>query len=175
MPYGPASDAVEDALFGEIRVRSYLGTGRVEVEGPAVPPVTVHRAPGAERGGRVAIGVRRAGRLAVTVDGEPASVSPGRGPRRRAVRVTHRGSRYRLKPRRLRRGRSLLTRDGHRLGHFRSDGRRAPAEWSGGASVSARDAAVGYALAAAFGRWEEPWWSKAFDRAGDLLDAVFSG
>ncbi|GAA2387461.1 hypothetical protein GCM10010420_08110 [Streptomyces glaucosporus] len=174
MPYGPTS-GIADPLFGEIHVRVDPGAGRVEVGGPAVPPVVVRRTRGAGRRSRTAVGTRRAGRLAMTVDGEDVRVVPGRGwglRRCHGVRVVHRGSRYRLTPGYLPRGRSRLTRDGRRLGRFRSDGRAAPAEWSGGAPVTARDAAVGYALAAAFGRRRKSW---LWDAAEVVLDGLSSG
>jgi hypothetical protein len=107
----------------------------------------------------VPIGTRDPGRLTLVVDGVRARVAPGTGKlSRRSFRVdawveeVH----YALRPEA---DGSTLTADGAERGFFPGDDR--PAVWLPGATP--RDAAVGYALAAAFGV-----------RAKSLYDAVFT-
>ncbi|SFJ83061.1 hypothetical protein [Streptomyces pini] len=172
-----ATCLVDDPRFGTVGVTLYPGAGSVRVEGAGIPTVTIRRTGGTRGNGRVPVGTRRR-RLAMTVGGEPAVLSPGpgRGPLRwYGVRVVHRGVDYRLTPRRRPRGRSSLARDDRPLGHFRSDGRPAPAEWRDGAGAEAVDAAVGYAAAVAFGRWKLPWWARWGERLWNLVGELLSG
>lgn len=65
---------------------------------------------------------------------------------------------------------SRLTRDGKHIGDFSSDGdRRVLAEWRSGAAVEPADAAIGYALAAAFGTGGQPMWMMLVDTVSELL------
>ncbi|MGY1452375.1 hypothetical protein [Streptomyces sp. SS8] len=178
MAYVSATRLVDDPRFGTVGVTLYPGAGSLRVEGAGIPAVTIRRTKGTRRDGRVPVGTRRRRRLAMTVDGEPAVLSPGpgRGPRRwYGVRAVHRGVDYRLTPCRRPRGRSHLARNDRPLGHFRSDGRPAPAEWRDGPGAEAVDAAVGYALAAAFGRWKLPWWGRWGGRLWDLVGEFLPG
>ncbi|GAA2387455.1 hypothetical protein GCM10010420_08100 [Streptomyces glaucosporus] len=172
-PDGPRSGEThaEDTRFGGITVRLDTGAGTLEVEGRAVPRVALRRKPGGEVAGHVPIGTRDGTRLTLTVDGETVPVVPGKGRllrRSYAVDVTCRGARYRLVPDSL--DGSRLLKDGRRLGRLSSDGDGIVlAEWREGAEVEAVDAALGYALAAAFGTGGQPWWMMAADLVGILI------
>lgn len=161
----------DDARFGGISVRLDTEHGALEVEGAAIPHVTLHRVPGTEVSVHVPIGTRDGSRLTLTVDGEVVPVAPRKGRfsrRSYAVDVTRGGSRYRLVPDSL--DRSRLTKDGRRLGSLASAGDGVvSAEWREGAEVDAVDAALGHALAAAFGTGRVPWWSATLDLIGDLI------
>ncbi|MBT2384095.1 hypothetical protein J7E86_10945 [Streptomyces sp. ISL-11] len=127
--------------------------GLLDVTGPAIPSVSLRRAPGTEAGHRVPIGTREATDLALTVDGVPAPLALGKGRLTRrsyAVDVTAGGT-YRLVPHHGMASRLLL--DGDRLGSLVSQGNGIveAARWRKEAKVMPFDAAIGYALAAGFG------------------------
>lgn len=170
MPY--AVNTVADALFGSLTLRLDTYGGVVVVEGDLVPRVVLRRAAGTRATNEyVPIGTRKAGRLALTVDGEGAALAPGRGRlirRSYRVDVRHAGRLWRLVPYSVLASR--LLRDGQRLGVFTSQGDgRVTAEWQPAAKQDATDAALGYALAAAFGTGAEPGWAVVVDGVGDLI------
>ncbi|WP_241833390.1 hypothetical protein [Streptomyces caatingaensis] len=133
------------------------------------------RPPGAADDEHVPIGTRDADFLALTVDGERAVLGLGRGRLTRrsyAVDATCAGTAYRLVPDSF--DASRLLRDGRRLGSFTSgltpDGTcTASADWAAGAAPTPLDAAVGHALAAAFGTGAHPAWMLAVEAVGNLL------
>lgn len=63
-----------------------------------------------------------------------------------------------------------MTRDGKHIGDFSSDGdRQVLAEWRPGPPSKPADAAIGYALAAAFGTGGQPMWMMLVDTVSELL------
>ena len=103
----------------------------------------------------VPIGTRQAANLRMRVNDSAARLRPGPGRYARGsykVSVVHDGATYRLRPKSP--DTSRLTRDNVRLGDFglQADG-SVNADWfqENRDSVTSTDAAVGYALAAAFG------------------------
>ncbi|WP_156725723.1 hypothetical protein [Streptomyces apocyni] len=190
-PSVPASDSVpapvHDDLFGEITVQLDVQEGRLMVEGELIPRVTLRRDPEADVDEHVAIGTREGERLRLTVGGAEATLRLGKGGiSRRSYRVDveHDGVRYRLVPDSV--PSSRLTRDGAYVGDFLSDGDgRVIAEWRDrnrdrtgesegegkreGPDVQPVDAAIGYALAAAFGTGGQPWWMMAADAVSSAL------
>ncbi|MFP3988961.1 hypothetical protein U9R90_15965 [Streptomyces sp. E11-3] len=162
---------VHDDRFGEVTVQLAAEQGELVVEGELIPRVTLRRDPAADVDEQVAIGTREAARLRLTVGGAEAVLRLGKGGiSRRSYRVDveHDGVRYRLVPDSV--PSSRLTRDGAYVGDFLSDGDgRVIAEWREGSDVRPTDAAVGYALAAAFGTGGQPWWMMAADAVSSAL------
>ncbi|RPK93961.1 hypothetical protein [Streptomyces sp. ADI98-10] len=168
----PIPAAVEDDHHGDILVELTGEHGEMlVVSGEGIPRVVLTRAPGAEVDDHIVIGTRDPRRLTLTVDGREATIVPGKGKlRRRSYRVDVRctGASYRLVPDSV--PSSRLTRDGRHIGDFSSDGdRRVLAEWRDGATVEPADAAIGYALAAAFGTGGQPMWMMAVDAISAAL------
>lgn len=168
----PIPAAVEDDHHGDILVELAGERGEMlVVSGERIPCVVLTRAPGAEVDDHIAIGTRDPRHLTLTVDGREATITPGKGKlRRRSYRVDVRcaGTSYRLVPDSI--PSSRLTRDGKHIGDFSSDGdRRVLAEWRSGAVVEPADAAIGYALAAAFGTGGQPLWMMLVDTVSELL------
>ncbi|MHC0432419.1 hypothetical protein ACX6XY_19885 [Streptomyces sp. O3] len=177
--------SLHDDRFGDIRVQLDVREGLLVVEGERIPRVTLRRDPDAEVDEQVAIGTREGGRLSLSVDGVAAVLKPAKGRiSRRSYRVDveYGGARYRLMPDSV--PSSRLTRDGTYLGDLLSDGdgrviaewREAHADSSDGAGAGAGaddvrpvDAALGYALAAAFGTGGQPWWMTAADAVSSAL------
>jgi hypothetical protein len=152
------SCAVEDPLHGVVIVHTDIERGRVEVAGDGFPAVHLHRSATAEVSDYVPIGTRDAEHLALTVDGTPATLLPGRGRfTRGSFRVDVRvdGARYHFRP--SDEHGSRLSRDGHPLGELMLEPETVElmAVWAPGADVRPQDAAVGYALATAFGTGAE--------------------
>ncbi|MEU4918732.1 hypothetical protein [Streptomyces parvus] len=169
----PLPATVEDDHHGDIRVE-LVGEQRetLVVSGEGIPRVVLTRAPGAEVDDHILIGTRDPRRLTLTVDGRDATIKPGKGKlRRRTYRVDVRcaGTAYRLVPDSI--PSSRLTRNGQRIGDFSSVGgdRRVIAEWRDGAVVEPADAAIGYALAAAFGTGGQPMWMMAIETVSEFL------
>ncbi|MFJ4966816.1 hypothetical protein EES43_13185 [Streptomyces sp. ADI96-02] len=168
----PLPAATEDDHYGEIAVE-LLGDQRetLVVSGERIPTITLVRAPGAEVDDHIVIGTRDPQHLTLTVDGDAATITPAKGKLRRQsyrVDVTYAGTSYRLVPDSI--PTSRLTRDGKHLGDFSSDGdRRVIAEWQEGVSVEPLDAAIGYALSAAFGTGGQPMWMMAVDAVSAAL------
>ncbi|MCX4970216.1 hypothetical protein OHA98_36765 [Streptomyces sp. NBC_00654] len=168
----PEPAATEDDHYGEISVELEGEHGRtLVVSGENIPRITLTRAPGAEADDHIVIGTRDPVHLTLTVDGHDATVLPAKGRlSRRSYRVdvTHAGTSYRLVPDSV--PSSRLTRDGKHLGDFSSDGdRRVIAEWRAGVPVEPLDAAIGYALSAAFGTGGQPLWMMAVDAVSTAL------
>ncbi|GHE13657.1 hypothetical protein [Streptomyces alanosinicus] len=162
---------VEDDLFGEITVRLDSREGEVTVEGESVPRVVLRRAAGTDVADHIPIGTRDGTLLILTVDGEEAVVTPARGRlTRRSYRVDvrHAGHARRLVPDSI--PGSRLLRDGRHVGDFSSSGDgRVLVEWREDAGPNATDAALGYALAAAFGTGAQPMWMIAIEMIGDMI------
>jgi hypothetical protein len=168
----PIPAAVEDDHHGDILVELTGEHGEIlVVSGERIPRVVLTRAPGAEADDHIVIGTRDPRRLTLTVDGQDATIAPGKGKlRRRSYRVDVRcaGTSYRLVPDSI--PSSRLTRNGKHIGDFSSDGdRRVLAEWRDGAAVEPLDAAIGYALAAAFGTGGQPMWMMVVDAISTAL------
>ncbi|MGP3683627.1 hypothetical protein ACTVZO_02775 [Streptomyces sp. IBSNAI002] len=161
---------IEDTRFGGITVRQD-GQNRIEVAGEGIPHVVLERDPEAEADPHIAIGTRDPARLRMLVDGREAGLHPGKGRlSRRSYRVDvrHDGADYRLVPDSV--PGSRLTRDGVHLGDFSSDGGETViAEWKDGADTRPADAAIGYALASAFGTGGQPMWMMVVDAVTDAL------
>ncbi|WP_306327169.1 hypothetical protein [Streptomyces venezuelae] len=145
--------------------------GTLRVSGHGLPTVELLRAPGTRPDTHTPIGTRKPALLALTVDGEPATLTPARG---RLLRRSYRvdavagGHRYRLVP--SSHVDSRLTRDGHRLGTLESEGDgRVDADWAPDAAPTPLDHAVGTALAAAFGTGAAPWWETVGDIVAELV------
>ncbi|MER6698164.1 hypothetical protein ABT289_13395 [Streptomyces fimicarius] len=168
----PLPAAAEDDHHGDILVELTGEQAEILiVSGEGIPRVVLTRAPGAEADAHTVIGTRAPRRLTLTVDGRDATIKPGKGKlRRRSYRVDVRcaGTSYRLVPDSI--ASSRLTRDGRHIGDFSSNGdRRVIAEWRDGAAVEPLDAAIGYALAAAFGTGGQPMWMMAVETISEFL------
>lgn len=113
----------------------------------------VRRCPNAEVLRHVPIGTRSREHLTMLLDGHPVDLRPGPGKLTRGsykVTVNHNGVEYLLKP--ANSTSSSLHRDSTRLGELsRSGDAEVKVWWEKGVEVSAADAAIGSALAAAFG------------------------
>ncbi|WP_344015957.1 hypothetical protein [Streptomyces thermospinosisporus] len=171
-PYAPVS--ADDPLFGEITVELDHAEGSLAVHGgAALPRVEMHRAAGTPLETHVPIGTRDPERLTMTVDGTPVPLRPAKGfLTRRSYRVDtgpdERGTRYRLIPSGVETSR--LLRDGRPLAEFTSAGDgRVTVEWRPDAAPEPADAALGHALAAAFGTGAEPMWRLTLDAVLELL------
>lgn len=155
--------SITDHRYGPIMV-TVTAQRSVVLEGDNVPLVRIGRTEGARTHATVPVGTRRPEDLTMTLDGQPARLSPARGRlSRRSYRidVTHEGAHYRLQPISL--AGSRLRRDGRPLGElFWLDDDRF-AEWEPSADLRPSDAALGYALAASFGTGAQPFWMTALD------------
>ncbi|MGW7050454.1 hypothetical protein [Streptomyces sp. NPDC054887] len=159
--YEPAADR----LFGVVRIALDHEGGTLTVSGDGLPRTEIRRNAGTPLESHVPIGTRDRGRLTLSVDGAEESLRPAKGfLTRRSYRVeagsAARGHGYLLVPDSL--GTSRLLRDGRLLGVFTSTGDgTVGAEWeepTSGEGIEPHDAAVGYALAGAFGTGAEPMW-----------------
>ncbi|WP_405710824.1 hypothetical protein OG264_18625 [Streptomyces xanthophaeus] len=161
---------VEDTRFGAISVRQE-GQDRLEVDGERIPRVTLERDPQSQPDPQIAIGTRDPDALTMRIDGNPVRLAPAKGSlTRRSYRVDveYGGSRYRLVPDSV--PSSRLTRDGTHLGDFSCDGdENVIAEWREDATTEPVDAAVGYALASAFGTGGQPLWMMLADGVSSAL------
>ncbi|GCB89754.1 hypothetical protein SALB_02443 [Streptomyces noursei] len=170
-----APSTADDLLFGDVHVTLDADRGVVTVTGDALPTVSLVRAEGADVDEAVPLGTRSAAALTLTVDGEAARLAPARGRfLRRSYRVDVEctGVRYRLTPDGLEE--STLFKEGIAIGELSSTGDgRVSATWPedrpAGSEVLPQDAAVGYALAAAFGTGGQSFWVAAGAFVGDLL------
>jgi hypothetical protein len=149
---------VEDPLHGVVIVHTDIEKGWVEVAGDGFPPVHLRRSATAEISPYVPIGTRDPAQLTLTVAGAPAELAPGRGRfTRGSYRVDARvgGVHYRFRP--SDEDGSSLTRDGEGLGVLMLEPETIElmAAWTPGADVRPQDAALGYALATAFGTGAE--------------------
>jgi hypothetical protein len=146
--------AVEDPLHGTVIVHTDIERGGVEVAGEGFPAVHLRRGEDAEVTPYVPIGTRDVRHLTLTVGGAPAALTTGRGRFTRSsfrVDATVDGAHYRLHPRDEHGSR--LTRDGRVLGELMLEPETVElmAVWAPDTAVAPQDAAVGYALATAFG------------------------
>lgn len=149
---------VEDPLHGVVIVHTDIERGSIEIAADGMPAVHLHRSDTAEVSPYVPIGTRDAAQLTLTVDGIPAELALGRG---RFTRASYRvdahvgGHHYRFHPS-DEHGNRLL-RDGKRLGDLMLEPETIElmAVWLPGVAVAPQDAAVGYALATAFGTGAE--------------------
>lgn len=161
----------QDDLFGELSVRLDTEQGEVTVAGNAVPRIVLRRDAETEAEDHIPIGTRKRGRVTLDVDGQEAVVRPAKGRlTRRSYRVDvrHAGHAYRLLPDSI--AGSRLLKDRKHIGDFSSDGDgHVLAEWKEGARVEPADAALGYALAAAFGTGAQPMWMLTLEAIGDLI------
>ncbi|MFJ4863553.1 hypothetical protein [Streptomyces sp. NPDC088748] len=69
---------IEDTYFGAITVR-LNGQDRIEVDGEAIPRVTLERDPAAEADPQIAIGTRDPAHLTMRLDGAPVGLLPAKG------------------------------------------------------------------------------------------------
>ncbi|CAL9634029.1 hypothetical protein SUDANB32_06150 [Streptomyces sp. enrichment culture] len=165
---------VEDPLFGAVEIQLDHEGGTLRVSGGGLPTVEIRRSPDTEVETHVPIGTRDPDRLTLLVDGVEETLRPAKGfLSRRSYRVevvsATRECRYVLVPNSD--DTSRLLRDKRRLGVCTSTGDgKVSVEWESGAAASAEpyDAAVGYALAAAFGTGADPMWHMALDAVLDL-------
>lgn len=138
-------DIQADLVGGEITV-----VARGE---SALSTATVRRSPGAGIQAHIPIGTRDPDHLTMLLDGGPVDLLPGPGRYTRAsyaVAAQHAGVRYQLVPDSIQSSR--LLRAGRVLGVFaRAADGEVHARWEPGAAVGPADAAMGCALAAAFG------------------------
>ncbi|MFD8646230.1 hypothetical protein ACFV14_38695 [Streptomyces zaomyceticus] len=145
--------------------------GTLRVSGHELPTVELVRAPGTRPDTHTPIGTRKAALLALTVDGEPATLRPARARLlRRSYRVDVRvdGIRYRLVPSSY--VDSRFTRNGKALGTLESKGDgKVHSDWDPAAALTPLDHAVGTALAAAFGTGAAPWWETVGDIVAELI------
>ncbi|UQI49107.1 hypothetical protein M1P56_34755 [Streptomyces sp. HU2014] len=155
LPVDPVTSFTHDPVFGRIDLSLDSDAGLLDVSGPAIPRVALRRAPGGHTSEHVPIGSRDATALTLAVDGAEAPLTLGRGRiTRRSYAVTVKmrtDGRYRLVP--SSDASSRLSRNGTRLGRLTAQrgGIVEPADWRRRAKIMPLDAALGYALAAAFG------------------------
>ncbi|MEW2136342.1 hypothetical protein AB0892_06985 [Streptomyces sp. NPDC005409] len=161
---------IDDTHFGGITVRQDRQE-RLEVSGEVIPHVLLERGPGAAVDPHIAIGTRDPALLTLRIDGAQAEVRPAKGRlSRRSYRVDveYGGVRYRLVPDSV--PSSRLTRDGVHIGDFTCDGdETVVAAWKEGSRIQAADAAIGYALASAFGTGGQPLWMMLADAVSSAL------
>ncbi|MBT2418541.1 hypothetical protein J7F01_19690 [Streptomyces sp. ISL-22] len=169
-PAPVTESVVEDDLFGVITVRLDVRQGEVTVEGESVPRIVLRRAAGTEAADHIPVGTRDGALLTLTVDGVEAAVAPAKGRLTRhsyRVDVRHAGRVWRLVPDSM--AGSRLLRDERHIGDFSSQGDGGVwAEWRQDPAPDPTDAALGYALATAFGTGADPMWVIAVQMVGDL-------
>lgn len=162
---------IEEDRFGTMTVRLDMEAGEVTVEGESVPRIELLRAEGTEAEEHIPIGTRDGSRLTLAVDGEEAVIDPAKGRlTRRSYRVDvrHADHTWRLVPDSV--PGSRLLRDGKHIGDFSSAGDGdVLAEWRADAEPEPLDAALGHALAAAFGTGAQPMWMLTVEAAGELI------
>jgi hypothetical protein len=149
---------VEDPLHGMVIVHTDVERGGIEVAGDGFPAVHLRRSPAAAVTRYVPIGTRDPAHLELTVDGTPAELVPGRGRFTRGsfrVDLAVGGVGYRFHP--SDEHGSHLSRAGAPLGDIvlEPETIELMAVWTPGADVRPQDAALGYALATAFGTGAE--------------------
>ncbi|MET9569554.1 hypothetical protein ACFYNW_23815 [Streptomyces virginiae] len=154
--YPPA----DDPLFGTVTVELDHEAGTLAVHGEGIPRVEMRRTGAAAAESHVPIGTRDPERLAMEVGGAEVELRPSKGFLTRTSYRVDVGD-HRFVPVSL--DGSRLSRGGAVLGMFVSTGDgRVTAEW-GDVQPEGYDAAVGYALAAAFGTGAEPAWKLTVD------------
>ncbi|MGC7102608.1 hypothetical protein ACPZ19_48755 [Amycolatopsis lurida] len=149
-----SSITVNDVHYGVLTIDVSAERGVVEVSGEQVPTVVIRRSPDAEASKYIPIGTRNATHLSMSVGGVAAELRPGKGRlTRRSYRIelTVAGTEYKSTP-----GPdedAVLSRDGVKLGSFEldeADGEFTVHWLTEGDEVQPSDAAIGYALSAAF-------------------------
>ncbi|MEU4622349.1 hypothetical protein AB0G04_20580 [Actinoplanes sp. NPDC023801] len=159
----------------DLPVELEAGEGRVAATATHdghVGTAVIERHGSPAKAGHVPIGTRDAKSLTMLVDGDEAVLRPGPGRYTRGsykVRVRHGSVSYIYRPKSPDTHR--LLRDGVRLGDFevRKDG-TIDVTWHEGAEPTATDAAVGYALAAAFGTGAQFFIMMMLDVVGQVPD-----
>ncbi|MGW5116435.1 hypothetical protein ACWEQ8_13535 [Streptomyces noursei] len=161
----------QDLLFDDIRVVLDGADGTLTVSGEKIPTVALVRAADTDVDDHIPIGTRSARQLSLTVDGRSARITPAPG---RLLRRSYRvdvecaGVRYRLTPNSI--DGSKLLKDGRAVAELSSSGDgHVLAEWPEDSDVLPQDAAVGYALAAAFGTGAQPFWMTAIEAVSAAL------
>jgi hypothetical protein len=159
----------------DLPVELEVDEGRVAVTATHdshVGTVVIERHGSPAKAKHVPIGTRDAKSLTMLVDGEQEILRPGPGRYTRGsykVRVRHGAVAYMYRPKSPDTHR--LLRDGVRLGDFevRKDG-SIDVTWLEGATPTAADVAVGYALAAAFGTGAQFFLMMMLDLVGQTPD-----
>ncbi|MET8299260.1 hypothetical protein ABZ729_16325 [Streptomyces sp. NPDC006678] len=168
---GPITSSTDDALFGDVHVSLDTREGVVTVDGEGIPSIVIRRADGTEADDHTPVGTRDGSLLSLEIAGRATPLRPAKGRLTRKsfrVDVIRDDTTYRLVPDSI--PGSRLLRDGQHIGDFASDGDGIVlAEWKEGAEVRPVEAAVGYALAVAFGTGAQPMWMLVLDALGDLL------
>jgi hypothetical protein len=165
---------VIDPRFGLVIVHTDVDKGTIEIAGDDIPLVHLRRSADAPVSPYVPIGTRHPEHLTFSVDSSPATLTPGCGRFTRGsfrVDAVVNDVRYRLAPSDA--DGSALLRDGKRLGEFLLEPETIElmAVWADDQPVQARDAAVGYALATAFGTGAE----HTLTMLAQIVFGVFSG
>lgn len=183
---GGLATTLTDAVFGAVTIRHDAAAGRVAVHGEGLPEVVVHRTPDVPLLAWVPIGTRDPTALALSVAGARQELHPAKGGlTRRSYRVRARVGTTDLlfapsSPSTSRLVRGLRHRGDDELGTFeRVDGEVVPAVWSQDQSLlgvtatgprpEPEEAAVGYALAAAFGTGAQFFLAALLDGAGRAM------
>ncbi len=181
---GEVAHESTDLLFGAVTVAVDVAAGLVSVQGERIPTTIVERTAEVPLQAYVPIGTRDPGALRLTVGGAREWLRPSRGRlSRRSYRVRARlGSADLLftprSPTESRLVRGTSYRGDNELGGFaRMTGGAVAVEWSRevsalGATVAAAEpspgeAAVGYAMAAAFGTGARFFLASVIEGAGD--------
>ncbi|GIE36786.1 hypothetical protein Ait01nite_098310 [Actinoplanes italicus] len=159
----------------DLPVELEVDEGRVAVTATHdghIGTAVIERHGSATKAKHVPIGTRDAKSLTMTVDSEQVTLRPGPGRYTRGsykVRVRHGAAKYLYRPKSPDTHR--LLRDGVQLGDFeiRKDG-SIDVTWHEGATPTATDAAVGYALAAAFGTGAQFFIMMMLDLVGQVPD-----
>jgi hypothetical protein len=144
---------IDDGHYGELTIHTSTERGVVEVSGNQVPTVVLQRSSDAELNKFVPIGTRNADHLTMSVDGDEADLRPGPGKlTRRSYRVelTLAGTHYEFTPDDD--DDTQLRRNGATIASFSMDvDGKFTVHWQTERDDSQpADAAIGYALSAAF-------------------------
>ncbi|MFD7612586.1 hypothetical protein [Streptomyces sp. NPDC059828] len=168
---GPVASSTHDDLFGQVHVSLDIREGVVTVAGEGIPSVVIRRADGTAADEHVPVGTRDGSLLSLEIDGCATPIRPAKGRLTRnsfRVDVDWADATYRLVPDSI--PGSRLLRDDQHIGDLSSDGDGVVlAQWCEGARTRPVEAAVGYALAVAFGTGAQPMWMLALDAVGDLI------
>ena len=143
-------------------------------DGETESRATIQRSAEVDPQAYIPIGTRDAAHLTMLLDGATVALEPGPGRYTRGsykVAAVHNGQRYLLAP--ASEVSSRFSRDGVALGEFARDrSGEIRVWWDRGAVVGAADAAVGYALAAAFGTGAKFFLAALFDGPGPDVPAT---
>jgi hypothetical protein len=145
---------IDDAYYGELKICLSAERGVVEVSGEQIPTVIIERSSDAELNKFVPIGTREAAHLTVSVDGIEDDLRLGPGKLTRGsyrVELTFAGAHYKFMPDSA--DATQLWRDGAKIASFSLDDADGTfvVHWQTDRDDSQpADAALGYALSAAF-------------------------